>query len=663
MEDTIGPLDLEGFHALRDRLTKPFGSIETPRDDAKSFRKRDKLASPYKCIVEMYELLWRWGNRKGKQSKNFLRAFQFSVPQTVVWAGGKPYAWYFISKKTGGLLRKKPEQLTKTTIEREFCRTNQEIVAQWIPMASQFHDPVSEGTPYVEFMNSIQTANFINRMGSANHASGILQAFVYPHGITNNLIRTVEFKDKISIGVRYNRLLLNSNSSLFKKCATYEGWPGLSSVAYRFNPKVSVRDLVNKIHSNSIEDKVREITITLGTRVAQERVRQMHFLQPTQYIAFHFKLDTNFVLNFIFASIISEEEVFVQTQNQLVLDDPIMIDPIGQATEESWNELIEKHRSMEDTILKGSVTSILDREKKKEKEEPNGPHKPYIVVPMPENFQLPYANKSPKKKTKLPPIVPTASFIPKIGEIPPNFPLPPYQANQVPYAMAEAGRFEYPPPFIDGGIVKQPLVRWDNGKPAVLENGIPPEYLKPGGDRNPIHRYVERTTATTRSASEPGRKVIEAPSLTDLQSPREPPSVNDLSVTADASFYNLSIEQKTISSYSSVQDKSPVPEISPPSVQEKPPPPVPEKPPRQVSRPKGPPPKRRPGRAKTLPKSAPIKREPLTDLEMNAVAAILAQGDLGKPDYDTPGRKLWVRYVATPEAEELLAQNDVTVPD
>ncbi|CAD7963020.1 unnamed protein product, partial [Amoebophrya sp. A25] len=108
------------------------------------------------CIVEVYELLWRWGNlikpatcdskssastsdnlksgtgnhdstlRSEKGSTNtrvtcrasFFERFGFTLPETVVFQNSKPYAWYFISKRDGALLRKK--SISFSAIEKTF---------------------------------------------------------------------------------------------------------------------------------------------------------------------------------------------------------------------------------------------------------------------------------------------------------------------------------------------------------------------------------------------------------------------------------------------------------------------------------------------------------------------------------------------------------------
>jgi len=70
------------------------------------FRNTERHTMPCECIVELYELLWRWGHR-GNEHAGFTKNFGFSIPDTIVIVKGKPYAWYFISKKDGSLLKER----------------------------------------------------------------------------------------------------------------------------------------------------------------------------------------------------------------------------------------------------------------------------------------------------------------------------------------------------------------------------------------------------------------------------------------------------------------------------------------------------------------------------------------------------------------------------
>eukprot|EP00397_Hematodinium_sp_SG-2012_P038499 GEMP01041891.1.p1 GENE.GEMP01041891.1~~GEMP01041891.1.p1 ORF type:complete len:454 (+),score=94.19 GEMP01041891.1:28-1389(+) len=446
----FGPGGPENFGILRDRLVKPYGSIETPRRDAKKFRLREHLATPCECIVEMYELLWRWATLAGACG-NFPRRFGFALPQTVIISNGKPYAWYFMSQKDGALLRKKHDNLSRGIIERDFLKKtgNQEIVAQWIPMASQFADDKSASSS-VEFLCRSQFTHFLSKLFQFH--SGILQEFVYPPGISNSLIRTMEYQDKISVSVRYNRHLLHSTVPLFKRCATYEGWPGLSSVQYRYNPAVSAN---SKYHGEDMDKKLRDIARVLNERVRQESVRQMHFLESNQYIAFHFKLDQSFIPQFLFASIVREEEAFLQSQSQLVLEDPVMKSPV------SWRaspiEILAERERCADIEGRSEVDVGDDGGRHDDEDALEEEHANELTRALDEDFDYVLPRPPRRKRDRIQDV---PSFLPKTEFQMPTVPPVPYNANLVPHFNEEAARFEYPPPFITPGSIKQPLVTW-----------------------------------------------------------------------------------------------------------------------------------------------------------------------------------------------------------
>ena len=57
--------------------------------------------------------------------------------------------------------------------------------------------------------------------------------------------------------------------------------------------------------------------------LASIRVRQMHFMLPSQYIALYFKIDPHGSLMFSFAGILEETEVILQTQRELMMEDDV----------------------------------------------------------------------------------------------------------------------------------------------------------------------------------------------------------------------------------------------------------------------------------------------------------------------------------------------------
>jgi len=428
------------------------GSIASPREDARQSRNAEQLSSTCECIVEMYELLWRWGNLDRK-NRNFCRRFGFKIPDSIVMVKGRPYAWYFMSKKDGALLRKKQENLERGDIEKALCWERKDgqpdIAAVWIPMSSQFgEDRCNDQT--VQFLSTGGTRSFLTSMSAAT--SGVLQAFVEPHGISNFLIRAVQFHDKVSIALRTNRYLLSQNKiQVFKRCATFEGWPGLSGVTYKY-----------RCHKHAgMDDHVRGVAEELTQRITQERVRQMHFLAPNQYIALHFKVTGDGTLYFIFASIVPEREVIIQTKNELLMEDICMTDEIPGGglirggTERKMRAFppVARDRNEAQTAPAAPDSDREDQSTQRQDESarafPNVAPKPQSSRSLP-----PAERRTPRKRN------PLDAFIPQVGYKPPKIPAAPYTANHVPHHNEEAGRYEYPPPFAGTEIVKHPLINF-----------------------------------------------------------------------------------------------------------------------------------------------------------------------------------------------------------
>jgi len=223
------------------------------------------------------------------------------------------------------LLRKSDQSLSLGLVEKRLCKDNPDgefttkIAATWLPMASQFPEARCHA-PNAEFLSVGACRHFLSSMRSSH--SGILQAFVEPHGVSNFLVRTVQFREQTSLCVRTNRsLLAQGKGNPFDRAATFEGWPGLSSTSSRY-----------RSHKHPhMEELIHAAGETLNWRIEQERVRQMLFLGPTQHVALHFKVTKDHLLFFIYASVVSEKEVILQTRPQLLMGDPCMTEPLPGA--------------------------------------------------------------------------------------------------------------------------------------------------------------------------------------------------------------------------------------------------------------------------------------------------------------------------------------------
>mmetsp|Transcript_52984 Transcript_52984/g.126446 ORF Transcript_52984/g.126446 Transcript_52984/m.126446 type:complete len:552 (+) Transcript_52984:171-1826(+) len=293
--------------------------VSTPREDALMFRNKENYAVSCECIVEVYELLWRWGHCN-PESRSFAGNFGFSLPDTIVILKGRLYAWYFISKKDGALLRKTEAKLAVSQIEKKLCPDWEEdpgdtppaIVATWLPMASQFHEARCH-SPHAEFLSASGMRHFLDNLRPSH--SGIIQGFVKPHGVSNFLIRTVHYEGHTSICTRTNRSLLEEGKGqFFERAATFEGWPGLSSTCSRY-----------RSHKHPhMEELVFAAGEMLNHRIEQEQIRHMLFLKPDQHVALHFKVTKEHLLYFIYASVVPEHEVIQQTKPMLLMTDPVL---------------------------------------------------------------------------------------------------------------------------------------------------------------------------------------------------------------------------------------------------------------------------------------------------------------------------------------------------
>jgi hypothetical protein len=78
-----------------------------------------------------------------------------------------------------------------------------------------------------------------------------------------------------------------------------------------------------------MEEMILSAGQMLNGRIEQERVRQMLFLGPTQHVALHFKVTKDHELFFIYASVVSEKDVILQTRLQLLMGDSCMTETLA----------------------------------------------------------------------------------------------------------------------------------------------------------------------------------------------------------------------------------------------------------------------------------------------------------------------------------------------
>lgn len=454
----IAPLQPHEMEHIRrvfdeDAAGKKLCSIISPREDAQMFRNTDRHSVPCECIVELYELLWRWGHRNTGHP-GFAHNFGFAIPDTVVIVKGKPYAWYFISKKDGALLRKSESGLSFNAIDKRFCQAETEVPvpnvpqAMWLPMASQFPEARCH-SPNAEFLSVAGCRHFMTNLRSTH--SGILQAFLEPHGVSNFLVRTVSFRDQTSLCLRTNRALLTGRGNMFERAATFEGWEGLSSSSSRYR---------SHRHPH-MEELILAVGETLNRRIEQERVRQMLFLGPHQHVALHFKVTKDDTLYFIYASIVSEKEVILQTRPQLLMGDLCMTEALPGAalltggTDRKANPY-EAPQSARGPL--SDLRTCLDRRAEATERWPQAdvggsPREGSLppITPRPPSRPPSGARRRPLSERRH---VKESTILPRMGYSRPEVPDVPYRT----LALEEASRFEYVSTVSGLDMIRRPLV-------------------------------------------------------------------------------------------------------------------------------------------------------------------------------------------------------------
>lgn len=425
------------------------------------FASQDRHVVNCECIVELYELLWRWSHRcEGR--KSFQANFGFSLPDTVVVLGGKPYAWFFVSKKDGALLRKSQGGLSWGAIDKKMCKGDDEQrrCATWLPITSQFLEARCH-SKHAEFLTVAGCRDFM--AGMRNTSSGILQMFVEPDGVANTLVRTVHFRNQTTLCTRTNRALLNEGKGLlFDRCATFEGWEGLSSSSSRYR---------NQRHPH-MEELILAAGETLSERIEQERVGEMLFLETTQHVALHFKVGRGGVLYFVYGSVVEEKDVILQMRPELLMRDPCMMEELRcVALLPGGTDRKARHGQAPTFMLKdsdaleeeGSFDYLAEgfEEASQMSEELPARNLPPILLPpadglppvrLPQSAREPRGGRHGRREESRERVQESHSSAPSVLPLMttarPVVPAVPYRTHALHHSLEEAGRYDYPPPFL-----------------------------------------------------------------------------------------------------------------------------------------------------------------------------------------------------------------------
>jgi hypothetical protein len=186
-----------------------------------SFNKQQQASLTTDGISEeFFELLWT------KDELNF--GPSVNIPDTVIFKYGQPTDWYFTAKN-GRIKKKSRANLIGARIEEAFTKhiLGYDVIASFITVPL-FTEPDPELTSVntqttIEFLDKDRLTNFLyNR--KKEDSNGILQRFVEPKGVHNELIRAI-WSPKVCLLERAENIhqLHDHRYGVYERCVTLEG--------------------------------------------------------------------------------------------------------------------------------------------------------------------------------------------------------------------------------------------------------------------------------------------------------------------------------------------------------------------------------------------------------------------------------------------------------
>eukprot|EP01041_Mallomonas_annulata_P000320 gene320-580_t len=161
-----------------------------------------------------FDLLWT------KDELNF--GPDINIPDSIIFRTGQPVTWYFTSSK-GKIKRKSRQNMVLAKIEQSFMKHSlgYDVIATFI--SSPELDVDGNILPsVVQFLDQKAFFDFLYDHTKSN--TGILQRFIEPIGIKNEVIRAM-WSPKICLLERYENIhqLHDHRFGLYERCITYEG--------------------------------------------------------------------------------------------------------------------------------------------------------------------------------------------------------------------------------------------------------------------------------------------------------------------------------------------------------------------------------------------------------------------------------------------------------
>jgi len=212
--------------------------------------------------LDFFNLLWT------KDELNF--GPSINIPDTIVFKMGTPSNWYFTASN-GRVKRKNRQNLMNARIEEAFTKylLGYDVIATFIHIQPTDEDgdnePQAPQPMTIEYLDRSGLTDFLYKR--KDKSNGILQRFIEPKGIKNEMIRAI-WSPKVCLLERAENIhqLHDHRFGVFERCVTFEGPEYYSSSAPLRGPVLAGQ--IQKI-CESVVHHISEVTF------AQQQISRM----------------------------------------------------------------------------------------------------------------------------------------------------------------------------------------------------------------------------------------------------------------------------------------------------------------------------------------------------------------------------------------------------
>jgi hypothetical protein len=166
-------------------------------------------------LVNFYNHMW-------KKNKEFQSCPGVRCPDTIVYDHNFPRGWYTYDQKNHELKKKQGKELDTSSLLASFSRSSDpcvDIVASYL---FSYEQDTGEAVTSIEFFTDKDLGEFLNNRKTKKE--GILQKFLIPKGLNNNLIQAVWSPRVCIVQRKTNRhAIIDRSYSAYERAVTYEG--------------------------------------------------------------------------------------------------------------------------------------------------------------------------------------------------------------------------------------------------------------------------------------------------------------------------------------------------------------------------------------------------------------------------------------------------------